>query len=416
MNKSVSVWNNRPSGSEPGENGLLALERCRVCQGGNGRLHSVTSALPIYIWPLPPGKSNRFLDAGLFVCEDCSHVQLQTMTDAFIDSFYEDEYLVLEDHVLDRSRIEALVSAFGREIIEDARLLDIGGGNNPVAGSLSSLGYRCESWVVDINPRPRAKELASKVVAGRFEDADLPQGHFDLATSFDSMEHFNHPSDVVARMAEVLRPGGLAVVAVPNLTGLISSIPHYMVLHQHVSIFSVGSLESLFSLQGFRRKALLREDTAIYLVYENVHGPKDLSPASVDPWAELDRFRSRMEVIGEEIKALGLAADEHRLGLYAAGGSSSLFLANFPWLRECLSAVFDREEHKQGRIVPGTDLVVLPPEKIASSGVEKLLFLSDSIHDDVAPGLSVDCVNLARFFKAPIEMENGKHRDAWNSG
>jgi SAM-dependent methyltransferase len=363
---------------------------------------------------MQPGKSNRFLDAGLFVCEDCSHVQLQTMTDAFIDSLYEDEYFVLEDHTLDQSRIETLVSAFGREVIEGARLLDIGGGNNPIAGALPALGYSCESWVVDINPQPRAEELASKVVVGRFEDADLPQGYFDLATSFASMEHFNHPPAIVARMAEVLRPGGLAVIEVPNLTGLINSIPHYLVLHQHVSIFSVGSLDSLFSLQGFRRKALLREDTAIYLVYENVHGPKNLSPASIDSWAELDRFRSRMEVIGEEIKALVSPVNEHQLGLYAAGGSSSLFLANFPWLRERLSVVFDREERKQGRTVPGADLVVLPPEKIASSGLEKLLFLSDTTHDDVAPGLSMNCVNLARFLRAPIETESGKQRGAGN--
>jgi novobiocin biosynthesis protein NovU/D-mycarose 3-C-methyltransferase len=332
------------------------------------------------------------------------------MTDAFVDSFYEDESFVLEDHALDQSRIADLVSAFGREVIEGARLLDIGGGNNPIAGPISGLGYRCESWVVDINPKPLAGELASKVVTGRFENADLPQGYFDLATSFFSMEHFNHPPDIVAKMAEVLRPGGLAVVEVPNLTGLIDFIPHYMVFHQHVSIFSVGSLGSLFSLQGFRRKALLREDASIYLVYENVHGTKELSPVSVDSWAELDRFRSRMEVIGEEIKALELLADGCRLGLYAAGGGSNLFLANFPWLRERLSVVFDRDERKQGRTVPGTDLVILPPEKIASSGIGKLLFLSDAIHDDAAPSLSVDCVNLYRFLKAPIETENEKQK------
>lgn len=58
--------------------------------------------------------------------------------------------------------------------------------------------------------------------------------------------------------------------------------------------------------------------------------------------------------------------------------------------------------------------MVLPPEKIASSGIEKLLFLSDAIHDDVVPGLSMDCVNLARFLKAPIETKNGKQRDAGN--
>ncbi len=389
---------------------MLTFERCRVCRGENGRLHSVTPALPVHIWPLPQEKSNQFLDAGLFVCEDCSHVQLQTMTDAFVDSFYEDESFVLEDHALDQSRIEALASAFGREVIEGARLLDIGGGNNPISGPISDLGYCCESWVVDIHPRPLAEKLASRVVAGRFESADLPQGYFDLATSFFSMEHFNHPPDVVARMAEVLRPGGLAVVEVPNLTGLIDFNPHYIVFHQHVSVFSVGSLDSLFSLQGFRRKALLREDASIYLAYENIHGPRKISPASIDPLAELDRFRSRMESIDEEIKALELPTDGHRLGLYAAGGSSSLFLANFPWLRKQISVVFDRDEHKQGRTVPGTDAVILPPQKIASSGIEKLLFLSDVIHDDVAPGLSVDCVNLARFLKAPIETENRKQK------
>jgi len=374
--------------------GILVLDKCRVCGGGNGRLHSVSSELPIHIWPLPAGKKNAYLDAGHFVCGDCGHVQLQSMSDEFIDFLYEEEYFVLEDSALDKHRIQSLVDIFGREVIEGARLLDVGGGNNPIAGPVSELGYKCESWVVDINPKPLAAEVATKVVRGRFEDAELPQGYFDLATSFFSMEHFNNPPEIIARMAEVLKPGGLVAVEVPNLSGLIDFAPHYLTFHQHVSIFSVSSLDNLFSLQGFRRKTMIHEDAAIYLVYENVHGPKELSAPGIDPWVEMDRFRARMADIGSRIQALELPEGEGKIGIYAAGGSTSLFLANFPWLRERISMAFDRDTRKHGRVIPGSQIKVHGPQDIDSSGIEILLFLDDGIHKAVSPDVRVKCLSL----------------------
>ena len=385
----------------------LILEECRVCKGQKTYKHSVTSSLPVYIWPLPQAKENLFLDAGLFICDDCSHVQLQSLDDTLINSFYEDEYFVLEDNVLDLDRVDLLVSVFGKEMLGGAKFLDIGGGNNPFAEPLSVRGVSSESWVVDINPKPSAAEKATQIVTGRFEHVPLPNGYFNFVTSFLSMEHFNYPPAVVARMAEVLQPGGLAVIEVPNLTGLIDLIPHYLVFHQHVSIFSIGALDSLFSLHGFRRQTILREDHSIMVAYENVHAPRKLCVPTIDPKAELDRFRSRMRKIDEDLKKLNFTSKLGGLGLYSAGGSSSLFLANFPWLREYLSLVFDRDERKQGRIVPGTDLVILPPEKIKSSGIDKLLFIDSAIYDNVAPGLSIDCVNLSPYLVASVDHRKG---------
>ena len=130
--------------------------------------------------------------------------------------------------------------------------------------------------------------------------------------------------------------------------------------------------------------SILYEKDSIIVVYENIHDTKKLSSPTVDPKLELDRFRSRMGEIEKNLKKLNIEPNSNDFGLYGAGGGASLFLANFPWMKKSLSKVFDRDERKHNRFIPGTELVILPPNKIESSGIKKLLFLSTAIYKNVA--------------------------------
>lgn len=52
-----------------------------------------------------------------------------------------------------------------------------------------------------------------------FENS-FDHGSFDVVTSFGLIEHFDNPMPVVQRHLELLRPGGVALVVVPNYRGL----------------------------------------------------------------------------------------------------------------------------------------------------------------------------------------------------
>jgi len=72
--------------------------------------------------------------------------------------------------------------------------------------------------------------LANEGVEGEIVCADFfsapPQltGAFDVVVSFGVVEHFQNTSECLAAFARFLRPGGLLVTSIPNLTGLNGSL------------------------------------------------------------------------------------------------------------------------------------------------------------------------------------------------
>ncbi len=55
-----------------------------------------------------------------------------------------------------------------------------------------------------------------------FMSEDLPRHAFDVVTSFGVIEHFQNPTPFIARHLELLKPGGILVLEVPNMAGRLN--------------------------------------------------------------------------------------------------------------------------------------------------------------------------------------------------
>lgn len=97
------------------------------------------------------------------------------------------------------------------------------------------------------------------------EDASLPAGGFGLVTMWDVLEHVPDPRAVAARILDLLRPGGWAVIEVPaerTLFRVLSRLayratggrlrrPARRIYHPtHLSYFTAGSLRRLLAGLG----------------------------------------------------------------------------------------------------------------------------------------------------------------------
>ncbi|MGH8372258.1 MAG: class I SAM-dependent methyltransferase [Gammaproteobacteria bacterium] len=76
------------------------------------------------------------------------------------------------------------------------------------------------------------------------------QEFFDVVVSRGFIEHFTDPADVIARHLDLLKPGGLLIVGIPNLRGLnylLSSIfdRHVVAMH-NLTIMTRDHLAALF--------------------------------------------------------------------------------------------------------------------------------------------------------------------------
>jgi 2-polyprenyl-3-methyl-5-hydroxy-6-metoxy-1,4-benzoquinol methylase len=136
-----------------------------------------------------------------------------------------------DDAVLSRERNGARW-AFAREFIasrfgslQGLRCIELGAGRGDFSALLADGG--AEVTLVDFSDgaleqaRSRFDRLK---LPGRFVKADIFEvgndlaGRFDIAVSLGVIEHFRgaRRSEVIAAHADVLRPGGMAVLSVPN--------------------------------------------------------------------------------------------------------------------------------------------------------------------------------------------------------
>jgi 2-polyprenyl-3-methyl-5-hydroxy-6-metoxy-1,4-benzoquinol methylase len=77
----------------------------------------------------------------------------------------------------------------------------------------------------------------------------LPKQHFDAVASFGFVEHFDDPTDAVLRHAELLAPGGVAIITIPNYGGIYGRLqanfdPPNLKLH-NTDIMNVPALLAL---------------------------------------------------------------------------------------------------------------------------------------------------------------------------
>jgi SAM-dependent methyltransferase len=90
----------------------------------------------------------------------------------------------------------------------------------------------------------------------------LPASAYDIVVSLGVIEHFNDPTAVVARHIELLKPGGVLILEVPNMAGrfnhwlLQKAKMHDLLEHHNLSVMSKGYFAALAKQFGLEIKFL----------------------------------------------------------------------------------------------------------------------------------------------------------------
>jgi SAM-dependent methyltransferase len=91
---------------------------------------------------------------------------------------------------------------------------------------------------IDISERQLARNLGlSEAILGDVQSHKWPANSFDLVLCWDVLEHLPSPKDAIARMVEGLRPGGLIVLALPNLLSLKGLVTKFTPYGFHAAFY-----------------------------------------------------------------------------------------------------------------------------------------------------------------------------------
>ena len=201
---------------------------------------------------------------GVLTCPDCGLGRTwPALPGDKIGDYYSQEYYGREN-VRFNPLFEAMTRVFQsrrarvlHNRVPRGPVLDVGCGRGFLLAYLRTLGYEPHGLELSEHAAWHARNrLKLDVVTDDFLTAPHQSERFNAVVFWHTLEHFPKPAECVARAAELLRPGGLVAIAVPNYDSLQARFfgRHWFHLDvpRHYFHFGPKALESLLSRHRFR--------------------------------------------------------------------------------------------------------------------------------------------------------------------
>lgn len=212
------------------------------------------------------------------------------------------------------------------------------------------------------------------------------------------LAHVPDMNGFVSGIQEILRDDGVAILEFPYVTEMVDHCEFDTIYHEHLSYFSLTSVERLFrrcglevwdverlaihggSLRIFAAKPGAREVSP--RVAAMLADEADVGVAHADYYRDFSR---RVLSLREALRGFlaKLKAEGRSIAAYGAAAKGATLLNYFEIGTETLDFVVDRSPHKQGKFMPGVRLPVLPPEALLEKRPDFVLLLAWNFADEI---------------------------------
>jgi SAM-dependent methyltransferase len=340
------------------------------------------------------------------VCEACFLVQLEDYVvpeDIFRDYVYFSSY--------SKSWL-AHAAAYVETISEEIGL----GPKSFVVEIASNDGYLLKNFVtrgvpcLGIEPAENVAKVAREngvptesIFFGRQTAQDLRARHgpADLIVANNVMAHVPDLDDFIAGLAELLAPNGWATIEAPHFLTLLEGNQFDTIYHEHFSYLSLLSVEAALGRHGLHVADVAQLPThggslRYFVRRSSDAGALKMGGAlatvrEMEQRAHLDSldgyrgFKARVQAI--KLDLLRFLVDASREGktvaCYGAAAKGNTLLNYCGVDRDLIAFVVDRNPTKQGCLLPGSRIPVLPPEAVFESRPDYLLILPWNLRDEI---------------------------------
>lgn len=134
------------------------------------------------------------------------------------------------------------------------RILDVGCGRGDFLLMMRERGWECCGLELDNRVSQKSKNGVD-LKSGSLSDVRFPDAYFEAVTFWHVFEHVKDPQWTLRECARVLKPGGLLVLAVPNMRSLQSRAAGSGWFHLdppfHLYHYSAENMKKLLEKSGF---------------------------------------------------------------------------------------------------------------------------------------------------------------------
>lgn len=200
----------------------------------------------------------------------------------------------------------------------------------------------------------------------------LSDGPFDAFASFNFMEHWPRPNDVLQCVRRNLVDGGLGLIEVPNFDMIVRMAMFSEFIPDHLLYFARDTLIFALQYNGFE----VMECEAVWHDY--------ILSAVVRKREALDlgSFVGKQERITAEINAFVGSYPAMSVAVWGAGHQALAVMA-MAGLGGRIAYVVDSAPFKQGRYTTATHIPIVPPSELTARPPEAVIVMAASYSDEV---------------------------------
>jgi len=211
------------------------------------------------------------------------------------------------------------------------------------------------------------------------------------------LAHVANLNSVVAGIAALLKPDGVAVIETPYVKDLIDHTEFDTIYHEHLCYYSLTALDRLFQRHGLaivdvERLPIHGGSLRVFAGHDGARQTahvRDLLQEE-DGWGVGDAafyagFGAQVARLRDSLRSLlaDIKADGKRIAAYGASAKGSTLLNYFGIGQDTLDFVVDRSTVKQSHYTPGTRLPIYAPETLLDNKPDYVLLLTWNFADEI---------------------------------
>ena len=227
-------------------------------------------------------------------------------------------------------------------------------------------------------------------------------GHADVVIARNVLPHVPDPNDVVAGIAHCLKSEGIGAIEFHWVDKILSELHYDSIYHEHFFYHSLRSIDQLLkrhqlvlfdvtespisggSLVAYFSKTFHQASPKLIekLTLEEKRGL-----ASLDTWSEFATRSLKHRIQLKKMIAAEINAGKKLIGYGASARSSTLL--NFCGIdHRHLVCIADQNPLKHGRYTPGTDVLIVSPERALAEHPDTIVLLAWNFKDEILKRLA----------------------------
>lgn len=379
---------------------------CRSCGSAALEVFLSLGATPLadaLVAPEDLGDPEPRFPLDVAFCPVCSLVQI--VDEVPPETLFVDNYAYFSsysDDLLAHAHRHADELVARRGLGPDSLVVEVGSNDGYLLRRFAERGIP----VLGIDPAPgqaAAANAAGVPTLAEFFDAALArrlrrQGYrADVIVANNVMAHTPDLNGFVEGMATLLADDGLLTVENPSVRDLIEGRQFDTIYHEHVCYFSTTAVDVLMRRHGLVLNHVehfpdLHGGTLRWQVGATGHRGPAVRTALDEEHAQGVTAPEYYRDFGDAVQALtrqlgellhGLKAEGRRLAAYGAAAKGATLLNCAGIGGELLDFVVDRNPHKQGRHLPGSQIPIRDPAALSQRRPDYVLLLAWNFRDEI---------------------------------